>query len=130
MKPLALATAILGLLAGWCASSAYHATPPAPRKIAYYQSPMHPWVRSPQPGKCTVCGMDLVPVYRDSATPAQLAPDAILLSPESIRVTGLETSPIERAPLRRTLRIAGRFEEDASTHAVISAPVEGRIDGL
>ena len=29
----------------------------------YYQSPMHPWVKSHKPGKCTVCGMDLVPVY-------------------------------------------------------------------
>ncbi|MFN9960192.1 MAG: heavy metal-binding domain-containing protein, partial [bacterium] len=33
------------------------------RMPLYYQSPMHPWVKSHKPGKCTVCGMDLVPVY-------------------------------------------------------------------
>jgi len=56
--------------------------------------------------------------------------DAVLLSPESVRAIGVQTVPVQRAPLRRTLRVAGNFEEDASTHALISAPVEGRIDGL
>lgn len=32
-------------------------------KVLYYQSPMHPWVKSPKPGSCTVCGMSLVPIY-------------------------------------------------------------------
>ena len=36
---------------------------PASRKVLYYQSAMHPWVKSDKPGKCTVCGMDLVPVF-------------------------------------------------------------------
>jgi hypothetical protein len=35
------------------------------RKILYYQSPMHPWIKSDKPGKCPICGMDLVPVYAD-----------------------------------------------------------------
>ena len=29
------------------------------RKILYYQSPMHPWITSPTPGRCTICGMKL-----------------------------------------------------------------------
>jgi len=24
---------------------------------------MHPWIKADQPGKCTICGMNLVPVY-------------------------------------------------------------------
>ena len=35
----------------------------AERKVLFYQSPMHPWMKSDQPGNCTVCGMKLVPVY-------------------------------------------------------------------
>ena len=27
------------------------------RKLLYYQSAMHPWVKSPKPGRCTICGM-------------------------------------------------------------------------
>ena len=33
------------------------------RRIRCYQSPMHPWVKSDKPGQCTICGMDLVPIY-------------------------------------------------------------------
>jgi hypothetical protein len=37
----------------------------AGRKILYYQSAMHPWIKSDKPGKCPICGMDLVPIYAD-----------------------------------------------------------------
>src|SRR5688572_18023248 len=33
------------------------------RKVAYYQSAMHPWIKSDKPGNCTICGMKLTPVY-------------------------------------------------------------------
>src|SRR6185436_8012669 len=33
------------------------------RKVLYYQSAMHPWVKSDKPGRCTICGMELTPVY-------------------------------------------------------------------
>ena len=51
---------------GWFA--AHHSArdkSPAPsheRKILYYQSPMHPWITSDKPGRCTICGMKLEPV--------------------------------------------------------------------
>ncbi|MGH7991545.1 MAG: efflux RND transporter periplasmic adaptor subunit, partial [Limisphaerales bacterium] len=40
----------------------------ANNNIAYYTCTMHPSVHSPVPGKCPICGMDLVPVYKKSAT--------------------------------------------------------------
>jgi hypothetical protein len=33
------------------------------RKVLFYQSAMHPWVKSDKPGRCTICGMALTPVY-------------------------------------------------------------------
>lgn len=35
--------------------------------IDYYTCTMHPSVHSTTPGKCPICGMDLVPVYKKSA---------------------------------------------------------------
>ena len=35
--------------------------------IDYYTCTMHPSVHSKTPGKCPICGMDLVPVYKKSA---------------------------------------------------------------
>src|ERR1700726_2380597 len=37
----------------------------------YYTCTMHPWVRSKKPGKCPVCAMDLVPVFKNKPQSAQ-----------------------------------------------------------
>ncbi len=36
----------------------------AAKEIAYYTCPMHPQVHKDGPGKCPICGMDLVPVMK------------------------------------------------------------------
>ncbi|MBI5143982.1 MAG: hypothetical protein HZA30_02815, partial [Candidatus Omnitrophica bacterium] len=35
-------------------------------KIAYWTCAMHPSVRADKPGKCPICGMDLIPVYKEA----------------------------------------------------------------
>ena len=42
-----------------------------PADVDYYTCTMHPSVRSKVPGKCPICGMDLVPVKKKSATNSQ-----------------------------------------------------------
>jgi len=37
----------------------------AKNDIDYYTCTMHPWVHSKKPGTCPVCGMDLVPVFKN-----------------------------------------------------------------
>jgi RND family efflux transporter MFP subunit len=39
-----------------------------PADVDYYTCTMHPSVRSKTPGKCPICGMDLVPVYKKAAS--------------------------------------------------------------
>ena len=134
MKPAHLAIIALAAAGGWYASRLW---PPAPdaatggkRKILLYQSPMHPWVKSDKPGQCTVCGMDLVPVYEGGANFDKATGDMVMLPPGSPNVVGVGTSEVRKQPLARTLRVAGMIGEDESRHGIISAPVEGRIDGL
>jgi RND family efflux transporter MFP subunit len=43
------------------------ATTAADKDIDYYTCTMHPSVHSKTPGKCPICGMDLVPVYKRPA---------------------------------------------------------------
>lgn len=51
------------------------------RKILYWQDPMHPQYKSDKPGKAPDCGMDLVPVYDESAAskPAESAQERKVL---------------------------------------------------
>ncbi|HAB15380.1 MAG TPA: efflux RND transporter periplasmic adaptor subunit, partial [Verrucomicrobiales bacterium] len=126
--------ALLAAAAGWFARSVRHEHPAAgsragERRILYYQSAMHPWIRSDQPGKCTICGMDLSPVYEGESGIAAGA-DVINLSSNNVTVANVATSPATRKPLIRTVRVAGTIEDDASRRRVLSAYTDGRLDRL
>ncbi|HEX8312597.1 MAG TPA: efflux RND transporter periplasmic adaptor subunit [Chthoniobacteraceae bacterium] len=130
---LAIAAA---LAAGWLIgrSGTFAGSPDSgsARNVLFYQSPMHPWIKSDQPGDCTICGMKLVAVYEGQQ--AQAGGDSeeptVRLSAQSISVLNVGTQPITRQPLQRTLRVAGTIDDDDSRHRQLSAYVNGRIDKL
>ena len=129
---LIIAIAVVAAATGWHLGSqrASSAASAGPRKVLFYQSPMHPWIKSDQPGNCTICGMKLVPVFEgDPVTDATAGP-VVKLSAQTVSTIQVETTPIARQPLRRIIRVAGRIDDDDSAHRRLSAYVEGRIDKL
>ncbi len=100
---------------------------PAARPPVFYQCPMHPWIQSDTPGSCTICGMALVPVYPGEEK-GDSAPNAVLLPASSVRALGVETSVVESGRLQRTLRLAGRIDDDAGRHRFVSAHFDGRVE--
>ena len=126
-------TAATSACAGWllARSGAHNATAPSSsgRKVSFYQSSMHPWIKSDRPGQCTICGMPLTPVY-EGESGLVTASDIVSLSSNNITVLNVQTTPVKRGPLKRTLNVAGILEDDASMHRILSAYVEGRIEKL
>ena len=123
-----LFTAMIAATCGWFGARYFpHA---AADKTTINQCPMHPWVKSDKAGKCTICGMDLVGILDGGKATTHAADGIVMLPPGSPNVIGVQVSEVKRQRLARTLRVAGMMGEDESRHAVISAPVEGRIDGL
>lgn len=85
----------------------------AERKVLYYQSGMHPWIKSDKPGKCPLCGMDLVPVYEES-TPAKKSADKkekpsnhVRLSKKQIENINVRTETVRELPLFKAIRTVG-----------------------
>ena len=76
------------------------------RKILYYQSAMHPWIKSDKPGKCPICGMDLVPIYADQGG-TNFTAGGITLNASSVTAIHVQTGAVERRTLRHTMRVAG-----------------------
>ncbi|MBI2926343.1 MAG: efflux RND transporter periplasmic adaptor subunit [Verrucomicrobia bacterium] len=113
----------------WPAASGARSASSNTRKVLYYQSSMHPWIKSDQPGKCTICGMDLVPVY-EGDTGFDAAAGLVTLSSNTINVINVQTTEVRRQPLRRSLRVAGMIDDDDTRHRRLSAYVEGRIEKL
>jgi multidrug efflux pump subunit AcrA (membrane-fusion protein) len=80
----------------------------AGRKVLYYQSSMHPWIKSDKPGKCPICGMDLVPIYE--STESTNTGFGLKLNADSVNVANVQTAPVQRRHLVHTLRVAGAIE--------------------
>jgi Cu(I)/Ag(I) efflux system membrane fusion protein len=130
---------IASCLIGWSISNYYHSThakstteesnTSGERKILFYQSPMHPWIKSDKPGKCTICGMALAPVYEGDTT-ANTNADYIKLTDISTAIVGVESTPATIEPLTRTLRVSGVISDDETQHRILSARVAGRIEVL
>lgn len=99
------------------------------RRVLYYQSAMHPWIKSDKPGRCTICGMALTPVYEGEQG---LAVDEGIttLGSNAIQVIHVQADAVTRRPLQRTLRVAGEINESDARHRIVSAYVDGRIDRL
>jgi Cu(I)/Ag(I) efflux system membrane fusion protein len=99
------------------------------RKVLYYQDSMHPWIKSDQPGKCTVCAMDLTPIYEGEQGFGN-TDNLVTLSSNSVTVLNVQTDEVRRRPLHRTLRVAGVLEADSTRKTIIAAPAPGRIDNV
>ncbi|MBL9158946.1 MAG: efflux RND transporter periplasmic adaptor subunit [Verrucomicrobiales bacterium] len=100
------------------------------RKVLYYQSAMHPWVKSDKPGRCTICGMALTPVYEGEKGLDTDSGDFVSLTQTQIQVLHVETAEAKVQPLIRTLPVAGMIDDNASRHRVLSAYIDGRVQKL
>jgi Cu(I)/Ag(I) efflux system membrane fusion protein len=113
------------------AGSAASSAQPAGRKLLYYQSAMHPWVKSPKPGRCTICGMELTPVYEgDAGFDAAGGGDVVPLTQTMIQVVKVQTAEAQERALTKTLTVAGMVDDNATRHRVLSAYVAGRVQKL
>ncbi|HTR40906.1 MAG TPA: heavy metal-binding domain-containing protein [Pseudomonadales bacterium] len=90
----------------------------APRPL-YYTCSMHPWVHESKPGQCPICGMNLTPVYANTAgtTNHETISGDVSLEPDSISTINVQTEPVERRPLRHTLHLSGEIIGNSSQAA-------------
>jgi Cu(I)/Ag(I) efflux system membrane fusion protein len=101
------------------------------RKPAFYQSAMHPWIKSDKPGRCTICGMELTPVYEGEKGFDESGGNSVVaLTQNQIQVLHVQTAEAKTRPLVRTLSVSGTIDDNAMRHRVLSAYVDGRIDKL
>ncbi|MBD3241345.1 MAG: DUF3347 domain-containing protein [Chitinivibrionales bacterium] len=90
---------------------------------------MHPQIKMPEPGKCPICFMDLVPLQGgsgdDGGDRARLT-----MSEHAKALAGIVTVPAARRGASATIRMTGKAEVDESRMEMITARVGGRIDRL
>ncbi len=138
--PTILLTLALAIPATWFVTRKLHHANPgsaaasapakAERKLLYYQSAMHPWIKSDKPGRCTICGMELTPVYEGDPGFDASGGDVVPLTQTMIQVMNVQTAEAQLRPLKKTLTVAGMIDDDATRHRVLSAYIPGRVQKL
>ena len=93
--------------------------------ISHYTCPMHPSVHAAAPGRCPICGMDLVPVKRSEAKSGVVRVDEARL-----QQIGVRFATVERAPFVRTLRTTGTVAWDETRLVDVSLKVRGWVRNL
>ena len=99
-------------------------------KVLYWVDPMHPNYKSDKPGKAPDCGMDLVPVYENGATPTSVPQDAFLISPEKQQLIGVTYGQVAYEPLSKTLRTVGRLAYDETKISHVHTKIDGWIEDV
>jgi Cu(I)/Ag(I) efflux system membrane fusion protein len=107
------------------ASSAAPATSSNAAGIDHWTCSMHPSVKQAGPGKCPICGMDLIPV-----TKADQSEGVVLVDDARRQLIGVKTAPVVMAPMRTTIRAVGRVTYDESALVDVSLKVKGWITKL
>ncbi|HEY9007433.1 efflux RND transporter periplasmic adaptor subunit [Ohtaekwangia sp.] len=117
---------ILALLAWSCnrqeskTETHQHAAHAASEK---YTCPMHPQIIRDAPGKCPICGMDLVPI---SSTTSQ----HIMLNNTQLKLANITTQQVSSETIGETSVINSKIMVDESRTEVISSRAAGRIERL
>jgi len=90
---------------------------------------MHPQIRNPKPGKCPICGMNLI-LANDSESQSMTGLRQMTVTPEAVKLMEVETSPVERRYVEAVIRMVGKVEYDETRLGYITAWVGGRLDRL
>lgn len=93
--------------------------------IDHYTCSMHPSVRQPGPGKCPICGMDLIPV-----TKAQREQGVVTIDEARQQLIGVRTGSVIEGPLKRSFRAVGHVTYDESALKDVTLRVRGFITKL
>jgi len=86
---------------------------------------MHPQIKLAHPGKCPICGMDLVPVGTGGAHKRLRQ---YSMSPAARKLAQVETTVVKRERGALRVRMVGMVFEDETRVAALTSRVDGRLD--
>ena len=125
--------AIGGILLGWLFFHSPHKSEVKQgltienKKTTIWTCAMHPQIRMEEPGKCPICGMDLIPLNQNNAP---LDNEAIQFTKEAAELANVLTSVVTKQKPIKEVRLYGKVQADERLLQSQVAHIPGRIDKL
>lgn len=124
---------VLGIFLGWLffhssqKPAEKHEETTQTTKQTIWTCSMHPQIRLTKPGKCPLCGMDLIPLNQNGASDD---PDALYLTKEAAALANVLTSLVTRQKPVKEVRLYGKIQADERLLQSQVAHFPGRIEKL
>ncbi|KUO69053.1 MAG: hypothetical protein APF83_07415 [Lutibacter sp. BRH_c52] len=125
---------VIGLFFGWLF---FHSSTTAEdkqnhsadeHKTEIWTCSMHPQIRMDKPGKCPICGMDLILLNQNSSV--GMDPDAIYFTKEAAQLANVMTSVVSKQQSIKEIRLYGKVQADERLLQSQVAYISGRIEKL
>ncbi len=97
------------------------------KKETIWTCAMHPQIRMHEPGKCPICGMDLVPL---NEVDAAFDSTAVYLTEEAAQLANVQTSVVTMQNAVKEVRLYGKVQADERLLQSQVSHISGRIDKL
>jgi membrane fusion protein, copper/silver efflux system len=121
---------LAGLILGWILfhnSNKENTAKTEVKNAVVWTCSMDPQVRKDKPGKCPICGMDLIPLEQLTS---KVNPDAVQLDEGSVELANVQTSIISKQKPVKEIRLYGKVQADERLVQTLTAHVPGRIEQL
>ncbi len=125
---------VIGLFLGWLLfkdSEVAHSTHDHDETAenTIWTCSMHPQIRQSEPGKCPLCGMDLIPAPTVSGH-QEVSASEYEMTPQAMALARVNTTVIGTAQAENHLNLTGKIQVDEQRVSTIAATFPGRVEQL
>ncbi len=99
-------------------------------KATIWTCSMHPQIREDGPGKCPICGMDLIPLSTLESDDGQTDPNAIVMTDAAAKLAEIQTVIVKKGTPEKSLFLQGKVQPDERNIVELTARYGGRIEKL
>jgi len=124
MRYFLIITATLLLWA--CKSKPTPKDAPVTKNDVHYTCSMHPQVMQDAPGKCPICGMELIPVSNTKGA----AEENIVLSDQQVQLGNIQVDTVAGGSMGNKVTLTATLNVDETRSASVNARIAGRIEKL
>jgi len=129
---ISISTLVVGMVLGWMlfggkSSNEHNHVVVEEIQNQVWTCSMHPSIRQNEPGKCPICGMDLIPIETNHSDENPLE---IRMSPSAMKLANVQTSIIRLQNPVKEIRLNGKVQPNEQNVYSQTSHIPGRIERL